>query len=328
MTHRFPVQSKARLPPAAPPPPAPGEGEQVPSLFMLTSKHFFSRQARHWFLCVLSTGQPPCNTASRRAGPGRGSTSALTPTSPRRGGPGPGDAVPCRAVLGCLAPRRGDRGRSGGSRAVPCPATGRAGPPSAPETATAAPPPRGAPVPCAPPRLPSPSSPAEPRVGGGRRRLRSSSPGRSGGGNEHRRSGKGQKAELPPPPPPGVPARPAGGGNGVGCPPTGCGLWLTEGVPLSFLASPRSLLAHPPPSPGRSGGLRPHGPWLGWGDVPGEGGLGVPSARPRPGTPLGREGEAAWQLDLTAAGVSVGGGGDTGPWGNGRVRGAGAAAGT
>lgn len=36
---------------------------------MLTSKHFLSRQALHWFLCVLSTGQPPCNRAQAVSNP-------------------------------------------------------------------------------------------------------------------------------------------------------------------------------------------------------------------------------------------------------------------
>lgn len=36
---------------------------------MLTSKHFFSRHALHWFLCVLSTGQPPWNRAQAVSGP-------------------------------------------------------------------------------------------------------------------------------------------------------------------------------------------------------------------------------------------------------------------
>lgn len=36
---------------------------------MLTSKHFFSRHALHWFLCVLSTGQPPWNRAQEVSGP-------------------------------------------------------------------------------------------------------------------------------------------------------------------------------------------------------------------------------------------------------------------
>lgn len=36
---------------------------------MLTSKHFFSRHALHWFLCVLSTGQPPWNRAQAVSAP-------------------------------------------------------------------------------------------------------------------------------------------------------------------------------------------------------------------------------------------------------------------
>lgn len=58
--------------------PAPAR-RQVPSLFMLTSKHFFSRQARHWFLCVLSTGQPPCKAKGHRGEPGRAQPSRAKP---------------------------------------------------------------------------------------------------------------------------------------------------------------------------------------------------------------------------------------------------------
>lgn len=36
---------------------------------MLTSKHFFNRHALHWFLCVLSTGQPPWNRVQVVSGP-------------------------------------------------------------------------------------------------------------------------------------------------------------------------------------------------------------------------------------------------------------------
>lgn len=55
---------------------------QVPSLFMLTSKHFFSRQARHWFLCVLSTGQPPCKAKGHRGEPNRAGPSRAEPSAP------------------------------------------------------------------------------------------------------------------------------------------------------------------------------------------------------------------------------------------------------
>lgn len=37
----------------------PGGQERLPSLFMPDSTHFRSRQARHWFRCVLSTGHAP-----------------------------------------------------------------------------------------------------------------------------------------------------------------------------------------------------------------------------------------------------------------------------
>lgn len=129
MTRRSPAQSEARLPPAAPP--TPGEGEQVPSLFMLTSKHFFSRQARHWFLCVLSTGQPPCNTASRRAGgrgPGDGKQRPhpAGPQRPPRGGGRHGGGRPWvrrggrtgRAGPGRTGPGRGAWPRGGAGRAA------------------------------------------------------------------------------------------------------------------------------------------------------------------------------------------------------------------
>lgn len=129
VTRRSPAQSEARLPPAAPP--TPGEGEQVPSLFMLTSKHFFSRQARHWFLCVLSTGQPPCNTASRRAGgrgPGDGKQRPhpAGPQRPPRGGGRHGGGRPWvrrggrtgRAGPGRTGPGRGAWPRGGAGRAA------------------------------------------------------------------------------------------------------------------------------------------------------------------------------------------------------------------
>ncbi len=32
---------------------------------MFTSRHFFKRHARHWFLWVLSTGHPPCTERGR-----------------------------------------------------------------------------------------------------------------------------------------------------------------------------------------------------------------------------------------------------------------------
>lgn len=108
---------------------------------MLTSRHFFRRQARHWFLCVLSTGQPPCN---HTASVGRGQPRPRPPAHGALPAAAGGAGGRLLGVQGTAVPRGSVPQRAGPCQAVP----GRATFSTRDSDCCAFP--RGAPISCAP----------------------------------------------------------------------------------------------------------------------------------------------------------------------------------